>query len=518
MESLCTTLLADPDQWPLAAFTFSDLLACLPGSEEARPFPKAFQEKREILVHRALLFLEKKSQVTLPTDEKIIRAIQHSLRCILESDRHDFTTDWAALTLQKTFYDPALTPYFIKKLDCIHSGFAADCRDLLVAHPTPALILEIQNILAAKIKTEVLDPVDRPSDQTSSIPRFCQALRGMMGNDEKFIAFLKSVDPMPLDLAVIRTFRLASGDFLDGRGVCGWVFDAEFDKHHIDFGPNIFLPEQKGLDEEHGTLVVSTWAGRAWGIAPQTQVFGQPGSGTTVDFLKLWTSALLRAAENAKTGKPHPRIFCLSVGPCLEDLKKPEVKNAYDIVLPQWHAACANAFAHNIVILISAGNQRENDAAFSVEGGQLQPFSLNPHVLRVGACSQKPDQSWHMAHYSARGGSIFSPAFSAPTNRLAAACNTFEIFPGTSCSTPVAAAIVSLMLQANPHLTAADVFEILTATALPLADAPISQQGAGMIQPAAALAECLRRISPEEARRFEHHVKPNIQGRQKIGR
>jgi len=310
-----------------------------------------------------------------------------------------------------------------------------------------------------------------------------------------------------MDLVAIRTFRLASGDFLNGSGVRGWVFDGEFDKHHIDFGPNIFLKEQSSLDEEHGTLVVSTWAGRTWGIAPQTLVQGERGFGTTVDFLKGWTAALHAAVENATAHKPHPQIFCLSVGPQLEDLDKPETKKAYDIALPQWHAACAAAFAQNIVILISAGNQSETNPALTVEGGQMQPYSLNPYVLRVGACSQAENQTWHMAHYSARGGTKFSPSLAAPTNRLAACCNTYEIFPGTSCATPVAAGIVSLMLQANPHLHTQEIFEILTSTALPLADAAVSQQGAGMIQPAAAITECLRRLSPEEAQRFEQHVK-----------
>ena len=62
---------------------------------------------------------------------------------------------------------------------------------------------------------------------------------------------------------------------------------------------------------------------------------------------------------------------------------------------------------------------------------------------------------------------------------------------GTSVAAAIVSGVVAQMLEANPALTPRQVRAILIATARPL-DGVAAQQGAGMIQAGAAVAEALR--------------------------
>lgn len=63
---------------------------------------------------------------------------------------------------------------------------------------------------------------------------------------------------------------------------------------------------------------------------------------------------------------------------------------------------------------------------------------------------------------------------------------------GTSMAAPIVTGIVAQMLEANPSLTAAQIKEILMATADPLNDAPAERQGAGAVNAGRAVAAALR--------------------------
>ncbi|MDZ4767908.1 MAG: S8 family serine peptidase [Chloroflexota bacterium] len=62
---------------------------------------------------------------------------------------------------------------------------------------------------------------------------------------------------------------------------------------------------------------------------------------------------------------------------------------------------------------------------------------------------------------------------------------------GTSVSAAIASSVVAAMIQANPFLTPGTIRSMLMETALPLADIPAAQQGAGMIDPARAIDAAL---------------------------
>lgn len=63
---------------------------------------------------------------------------------------------------------------------------------------------------------------------------------------------------------------------------------------------------------------------------------------------------------------------------------------------------------------------------------------------------------------------------------------------GTSTAAPLVAGVAAQMFQANPSLTPADAHRILRETAMPLPHHPAEKQGAGLIQPALAVAVALR--------------------------
>ncbi len=63
---------------------------------------------------------------------------------------------------------------------------------------------------------------------------------------------------------------------------------------------------------------------------------------------------------------------------------------------------------------------------------------------------------------------------------------------GTSTAAPLVAAVAAQMFQANPNLTPADAHRILRETAMPLPHQPADKQGAGLMQPALAVAVALR--------------------------
>lgn len=66
---------------------------------------------------------------------------------------------------------------------------------------------------------------------------------------------------------------------------------------------------------------------------------------------------------------------------------------------------------------------------------------------------------------------------------------------GTSMSAPLVAGLVACMFEVNPRLTPAEVKEILMQTARPLPHVPFSDQGAGLVNGEAALAEAARRFA-----------------------
>ncbi len=68
----------------------------------------------------------------------------------------------------------------------------------------------------------------------------------------------------------------------------------------------------------------------------------------------------------------------------------------------------------------------------------------------------------------------------------------YQHVDGTSVAAAVVSSVTTQMVQANPRLTQASLRALLTSSALPLPHLPAEKQGAGLLQPAAAVAAALR--------------------------
>ncbi len=90
-----------------------------------------------------------------------------------------------------------------------------------------------------------------------------------------------------------------------------------------------------------------------------------------------------------------------------------------------------------------------------------------------------------------------TPALRETIQARIAACKVInadhQYVDGTSVAAAIVTGVVAQMLEANPLLTPAAVRDILKATAKPLAHVPAERQGAGVIRPAPAVSEALRR-------------------------
>jgi len=71
----------------------------------------------------------------------------------------------------------------------------------------------------------------------------------------------------------------------------------------------------------------------------------------------------------------------------------------------------------------------------------------------------------------------------------------YQYVEGTSTSAAIVSGVSAQMLQANPGLSPADLKRLLITTAQPLAAVPAWQQGAGVVQPAAAVRAALAESS-----------------------
>lgn len=79
------------------------------------------------------------------------------------------------------------------------------------------------------------------------------------------------------------------------------------------------------------------------------------------------------------------------------------------------------------------------------------------------------------------------------TERLPIIDSKYVGMPGTSLAAPIVSGVVAQLLEANPSLTPQEVKEILRATAVPLEGYGVEAQGAGAINPHAALELALKK-------------------------
>lgn len=160
-----------------------------------------------------------------------------------------------------------------------------------------------------------------------------------------------------------------------------------------------------------------------------------------------------------------------SYGPTVDGLQKPEIiAPAIWIAAPILPGTPTKAEAELLAHLDGIGDgelaetirrhhgvSRELDAA----------VDLQPYLLRELVTTRLRDQNVISGHY--------------------------KHVDGTSFAAPIVTSVVAQMLEANPALTPQDVKTILIRTAERLPQIPLERQGWGVVQPAAAVDDALRR-------------------------
>ena len=308
--------------------------------------------------------------------------------------------------------------------------------------------------------------------------------------------------------------------------ICAWVDVGGEEPQALRFGPDD-KPTWPGWDageahQWHGLMTSTTLAGNGWlshglysGMAGEAQLVliqvRQPDG-------RISNDSIRRGLAWLRTNGPElgVRVVSLSVA---GDPVEPLVDNPVD-------AAVAELVAAGMVVLAAAGNDGQRS---------LVPPATAPAAITVGGID---DQNtllaedvalWH-SNYGLSGEGALKPELVAPSIWVVApvlpgtetAAEAAELFArraagdgsvegrvdelklvtphyqhvdGTSFATPLVAAAVACLLEANPRLDPDQVRDVLQATAETIPDVPIERQGHGVIDvgQAIALARHLRR-------------------------
>lgn len=256
-------------------------------------------------------------------------------------------------------------------------------------------------------------------------------------------------------------------------------------------------------DNGHGThcsgLVAGNGheaGGRFQGSAPEANLVGVKvlsgeGGGAMSDVIR----GIEWAIDNKE--KYNIRVISMSLG------APSNQKEKYDLVAK----AVAKAFDAGILPVIAAGNSGPFLESIGTPGNSQK-------AMTIGAYDDKntvdvADDT--MAYFSSRGPTTMDrtvkPDIASPGVQLVSTRaphseidkeniprygDHYILLSGTSMATPVAAGIAACVIQANPALTPGEVKNLLMATARPIADTTPLAQGAGLIDPVAAVKAALQ--------------------------
>ncbi len=334
-----------------------------------------------------------------------------------------------------------------------------------------------------------------------------------------------STDTSRSDTGVDRAWRdadlaaVTGGAGPTGRGVTVAVLDTGVDATHPDLAGrvvhNLELVDAQGaglgfapppspielpntdLVHGHGTFVSGVVAGsgaasngRHKGVAPGARILGlSAGDLTLINVLAGFDYLLAHGAES------NVRVLNCSFS----------ANTVFDVNDPV-NVATRMLAERGVTVVVSAGNTGPG-------WNTMNPYAVAPWVLGVGAT----DGPRSLASFSSRGvfaSSIFRPKLVAPgvhvtglrtasapslTGVLGVETDTTRFTPselayyttssGTSFSAPQVAGVVAMMLEVNPALTPAAIFDILQRSATPLPDYYRHEVGAGMLNAHAAVLE-----------------------------
>lgn len=373
-------------------------------------------------------------------------------------------------------------------------------RVVVVLHPVEAGVAQADQI--ARSQESVVQAVP-PNDLT--VIQTYQTLPGLVG--EVTAAGLEALRQQPEVAAIALDLPVEIADVtpnasligadavwqdfgLNGAGVRVAVLDTGLDTAHVDLSPSLVaqhcfnrnggcLPDN-GVESDnaqdqngHGTHVAGVIAGRGQtspqGIAPATEivavrVLGPNGSG--------FTSDVLAGLDWVVANQPQLNIKVINLslgggsyaGGC----------DAADANTTLYAAAVAAARQAGITVFAASGNSGQADALMApacVSGVVAVGNVYDSPLAGLGwpSCSDQNIVADQVACSSNSSPELdlLAPGVLVRSVGLGGGEATKS---GTSMSTPHAAAVAALLLQANPSLTVADIETILKETGRPITD------------------------------------------------
>ncbi|MFM7425680.1 MAG: S8 family peptidase [Elainella sp.] len=243
-----------------------------------------------------------------------------------------------------------------------------------------------------------------------------------------------------------------------------WVNSDEIPGNGIDDDRNGLIDDYQGWDfasndndpsdtDGHGTHVAGTIAAArdgvgVTGVAPNAQIMpirvlsAQP---STTD--PTGNIALIRGIDYAINNGAKVINLSLSKG------------YRYDF---EFGAALQRANQAGVVVVIASGNEREDE-------GAIQPSELGYRAMvnNLGIAVGAVDRDTQMALFSNPAGRRPGHFVVAPGMAILSSVpgGQYATYSGTSMATPHVAGLAALLLSANPSLTPAQIYSILTQTA-----------------------------------------------------
>jgi kexin len=262
---------------------------------------------------------------------------------------------------------------------------------------------------------------------------------------------------------------------ITGKGIRIAIVDDGLDHTHPEIHNNYDAMHSwdfNGQDADPRPFSYDTHGTAAAGVAAGVKDNGRCGHGVAHE-ASLVGIRLIAAGVNDATqaqglthqGRAQVDIYSCSWGPQDTGDVMETPNDLTDYALSMYTNGRAGRLGKGTIYVWAAGNGRYDGDSCAFDG-----YVSNPHTIAIGAIDYDGKQAWYSESCSA----LFAVTpSSGAQHKGIITCNSqtngcMDTFGGTSSSAPLAAGIISMLLQKRPSLTYRDVREIIARGAVPI--------------------------------------------------